>query len=122
MSAALTPEQVADVLDDAADYIEAHGWCRTSLLTPDGRVCAMGAIAMSQQAIDIHVQNADAVLWTWKRERAEVVAAAEALGSVVDSSDPYSPIPHWNDDPARTKQEVLDAFRAAAKEQRRRSP
>jgi hypothetical protein len=95
--------EIADVLDDAADYIEKHGWVQGAAFddylhrTP--AACAYGAL--SQVAAD----GQGRVLYAAQRDL-EVFVGTRWIGE-------------WNDDPARTKQEVLDAFRAAAKQQRR---
>lgn len=41
------------VLLDAADYIEAHGWCQWSLEDSDGRVCAIGGM-LRAVSVDHH--------------------------------------------------------------------
>ncbi|GGN44842.1 hypothetical protein GCM10012285_27860 [Streptomyces kronopolitis] len=37
-----------ELLDDAVDYINEHGWPQEEYRTKDGRVCAMGAIGQGQ--------------------------------------------------------------------------
>lgn len=100
----MNPEQIADVLDDAADYIEKHGWCQSHLATPDGRVCAQGAIKAVTMSGGI---------WQWQPLDGVGMAAYVALRGFVAGS-----VTGFNDTPERTEQEVLDAFRAAAKQQR----
>jgi hypothetical protein len=93
-------DQVADVLDDAADLLEREGWIQGDLWRRDsyGGRCALGAIC-------------DAAL---DNRNVRVAAARAVLGG----SSTY--LVDWNDTPGRTKQEVLDAFRAAAKQERMR--
>lgn len=96
----MEPEKIADVLDDAADYIEANGWCQKHLESPTGEVCASGAI----RAVEPGAAWGDGY---------DALALFLGLDNWLVSS-----IPRWNDAPGRTEQEVLDAFRAAAKQQR----
>lgn len=95
MSDTPTPESIADVLDDAADYIEKYGWTQGALQLDTGEVCAMGAI--SRCATD--------ALPGW---------AFKSLSRYLDRQI----IPKWNDQPGRTKQEVLDALRGCSKDLR----
>jgi hypothetical protein len=84
--------EVADVLDGAADIIERDGWCQGAL-ERDGAVCAIGALTMAMRP-------------TVARDRA-FAALARRLGG--DS------VARWNDAPERTKQEVLDLFRTSGR-------
>jgi hypothetical protein len=91
-------DQVADVLDDAADLLETHEWAPGG----DGGRCALGALHSIARA-------------TRGLRRRALAALADSLGL------PYGyMIPAWNDAPGRTKQQVLDAFRVAAKAERMR--
>jgi hypothetical protein len=92
-------DQVADVLDDAADLLERDGWVQGHLHNQDG-YCMEGALA--QVCPSTHLYG---LFW-------------EAMA--VLSLHLYSVVDRWNDDPFRTKQQVLDAFRAAAKAERMR--
>lgn len=104
-------ERLADVLDRAADYLEKHGWIQGQLRgyaspsypnsDPVG-VCATGAIeAVAELELDrVHA-------------RQELVSYL-----VTHELWPHHHVPHWNDMTSRTKQEVLDAVRACAKELR----
>jgi hypothetical protein len=96
-------DQVADVLDDAADRLEREGWIQGDLVTGDG-FCALGALLQANTAKDR-------------------LDARDALGRVLGIAPALTPgtwLTGWNDDPSRTKQQVLDAFRAAAKQERMR--
>lgn len=93
----MTHESVSDVLDDAADYIEQHGWCQESM---DGTSRCL-SMAMSE------VAPSDA-LWKSAFEAVERAVGIRGVSLIC-----------WNDHPGRTKQEVLDALRAAAKAERR---
>jgi hypothetical protein len=93
-------DQVADVLDDAADLLERNGWAPG---IGDGGHCALGAL--------YHVAGPS--------HRRENQLAVDALVAALGLERGYA-VAVWNDDPGRTKQQVLDAFRAAAKQERMR--
>jgi hypothetical protein len=98
---------VADDLNRAADLLESGewGWCQGALRTgPD--LCVLGAIAV-------------ATGYTFEREYQKTFiniddcnprysAAFDALSVVVPSRAV------WNDEPGRTKAEVISALRSAA--------
>lgn len=108
--------KTSEVLENAADILERDGWCQGNLVRPNGSRCSIGAIRKAlrdEMALKVrsdpdyiispamtHYQEKLAIQW--------VLDAAEATGSVMH-------LPHWNDQPDRTKSEVLDAFRKAAK-------
>jgi hypothetical protein len=94
-------DQVADVLDDAADLIEYGGWIRGAL-EDRGAHCALGALVV----VDLENQY---------RYLARA-ALAKQVGLNPDRAGNW--LANWYDDPLRTRQEVLDAFRAAAKQER----
>lgn len=101
-------ELVAADLEDAADYIERVGWVQGTIMDAQGRVCALGALQMTCSR-------------HW-------MAAIDCLEQTIHTLDPdftylvgvdqLAPIAQWNDEPGRERQEVLDAFRAAAKHAR----
>lgn len=80
------------ILWNAADYIEAHGWCQGTIKV-GVRVCAMGALSES-----IGDRNH--------------VIAQDAVNRLTARVGTY--VAQWNDDPGRTKEEVIAALRAAA--------
>ena len=69
----------------AADYIEKRGWCQNIDEMEDGRVCALRALSCVA---------------------GHVVAAAEELERRIKRD-----LVHWNDDPNRTKEEVIATMR-----------
>jgi hypothetical protein len=87
-------EAVADLLDDAAGYIETHGWTQRVYADPNGRVCALGAIGIVGRVVGPVV----------------VTHAVLALRDTIGHS-----VAFWNDHPDRTEQQVRDTLRAAAK-------
>lgn len=92
------------VLLDAADYIEAHGWCQNSHKTHDGRVCLVGALdsVTKNDRFSAGFQEA------WLRIATHVDAQLAA--------EDHNPVPaHWNDTPGRTAAEVTAALRECAR-------
>jgi hypothetical protein len=109
--------QVAADLRAAADVLERMGWTRDAYVNPDGRCCAVGALAKALEPdfgprADIEDLAAD------QYHRAK--AAAQALLPLVDPRrrEPAifweAPITAWNDRDERTADEVIAALRAAA--------
>lgn len=80
----------------AADYIKEYGWCQGCLTNGQGNVCALGAIS--------HCGFSG-------RPGATVAysVAAQALHRYLKQN-----IAAWNDNPERTKEEVIEALRNAA--------
>jgi hypothetical protein len=102
-------DEMADTLDNAADYIENHGWVQGVLYGPGSRVCAMGALRRTLGTPDPE-----------RLPEEPLVALLDGAGIAPDECDEEltAVVAGWNDDPARTKQEVLDAFRRAARVER----
>jgi hypothetical protein len=90
-------DQVADVLDDAADLLEREGWVQGHLQNQDG-YCMEGALA--RVCPQTHTYG---LFW-------------DAMA--VLSLHLYSVVDQWNDAPGRTKQQVLDELRFIAKRER----
>lgn len=95
-----------EIIEDAADLIE-KGWCKRNYIDADGNVCAVEAL---WQVIFADAQDHGTDYTRFKEVR-------NAINRVLP--EPDMSIIGWNDDPDRTKQEVLDAFRLAAKDARR---
>jgi hypothetical protein len=106
-------EEVAAVLEQAADLIENVGHCKGSSSTHHGTeitaYCALGALNRA-----IAQANSRVALYAPAR-RAMLV---EIWGNPLRSSED---IARWNDKPERTAAEVIDTLRRAAKELRNRS-
>jgi hypothetical protein len=101
-------DQVADVLDDAADWLETHEWIQGDLYVHNAALETIGACSVGILGYSAH-------------PAAQKLAARDALAKQLDIA-PESRggvwLADWNDAPERTKQQVLDAFRAAAKAER----
>lgn len=96
----------ADVLERAADLIEANGLAKGILKDDKGRHCAMGAIlTVLDGRYDVSIgATIDALVATLPEYPTEY---PEIL--------PWSPVVLWNNDVDRTEAEVIEAFRQAAK-------
>lgn len=99
--------ETADILDAAADVIERDGWFaadrhgRTEHYS-EGPQAACALVALDRVG-GLHHD------------------AAGSLARVIGGSSRWNPggdVVAWNNAPERTKQEVLDAFRLAAKQER----
>ncbi|MEV6375468.1 DUF6197 family protein [Micromonospora musae] len=118
----------ADLLRMAALYLRRHGWHQGSYYaTPDiptPPACAVGAIGMAASGrhtdhfygldFDTQVDFRQAVgVLTVYLDDQEPICAVDEDGFLIDEhTSPYS----WNDDPARTADEVITALEKAADE------
>ena len=92
---------VADVLNGAAGLIERDGWCQRQYRDENGCRCLAGAIdAVAGEDPEFHWEST---------EDAVTVRARHAVADVVGKN--WS---SWNDEPGRTKAEVVAVLRAAA--------
>lgn len=81
---------------DAAEYIRKHGWCQGQPSDSLGRVCAMGALYVTTLVETTPAEAATRLAWH--------------LGF---STNSY--VAGWNDNPDRTKEEVIAAMEAAVR-------
>jgi hypothetical protein len=88
--------KAGQILNDAAQYLETHGWCQGAMKYKDS-VCLFGAI--------------DAVSNCFTKDDS---AIAYEINYRLRKIIGVRPTPHWNDAPERTKQEVIDMLRKAA--------
>lgn len=100
-------ENVSEILETAADVIEKRGWTQGVYVDANG-VCMLGAISTA-------VTGDPRLYW---RDIANFfpgqTPVVKALSAYLEGEWP----PQFNDRPGRTKQEVLDALRGAAKQER----
>lgn len=103
--------EVADVLDGAADVIERDGWHQGDFYPGhQGYVWDGGGEGLPKCArAAVYAAGAVGIC----QHEAAMRALAAAAGR-----DLWWTIATWNDAPERTEQEVLDAFRKAAKHER----
>lgn len=91
-----TSEEVATALENAADYIEVHGWCQGNFENDDGGVCMSSALGRANSS-----EVAMSALRTLYRQ------PPCSLGVIP-----------FNDAGGRTKFEVIDVLRLTAKDLR----
>jgi hypothetical protein len=92
-------DAVGQDLLNAAEYIERHGWCQSRAFDGD-RACMVGAIYAATGGIGRGARlEGPNMRFLCSLMRVALVAPNQAA---------------WNDDPVRTKQEVIDALRQAA--------
>ncbi len=108
----------ADIMADAREYIETHGWWKGSLVGPNHRqVCAVGGIAGSQDWLTSRSGSgwevAPSHYKVVQRIAEKVTYAATGKSMLAGGS-----LEFWNDRIAKGKQEVLDAFAKAEKIER----
>lgn len=108
--------KAAAILEDAADYIDQHGWCQddyTDLDTSDGPIeagaqgapaCALGAISIAsgQTLWGVRTPAVDTAIWAINQR-----ISTEIVG--------------WNDRIGRTQEEVTAVLRQAAQDLRERA-
>lgn len=95
----------SEVIDNAADRIEEHGWWDGNPYDISGgpRYCVATSMPYTNDG-ETHLAVVEAIF--------------KVTGISVESRDdlgPMSAIIDWNDAPGRTQREVLDMMRAAAK-------
>jgi hypothetical protein len=96
----MTAEEVADVLADAREYLEQHGWVAKKMYSHTGAACGMGAVGISQnwfQEFDYEDETESGFINPMAQLKCNQVLAA---GAFVE----------WNDNRAQSQQEVLDLF------------
>lgn len=109
-----TDEEIADIIDDGADYIEEHGWCQGGLydwIAADQYppACIMGGLLVGN-AVQNDVINRLSVLYTTGRMPMNVVVTAFR-----DHAPEIGTISAWNDQVCETQQQALDLMRTVAK-------
>lgn len=111
----ITPEQISADCRAVADVIERNGWhqggyyfAESGKLAGDSRVCALGAINVVVHGLPW------APMWhTAARERCGALVMA-ITGHIRATGQAGDTLVDWNDEPGRTAEEVIAAFRACA--------
>lgn len=91
----------------AADILERRGHCKAILEDGNGRVCAFGALNLADHGASDHGKN--------NMGYPEVLRTAVLVQAHI--GDYSHCLAEWNNQPERTKQEVIDAFRSFARVQ-----
>lgn len=100
--------RTAEDLKAAVRLLEKYGWIQGRLGGAKTGFCSIGAInaATSRNYFAADDKRFDPVQFVY-RHRAACRALIEA------AEIPFGQVADWNDDPERTKDEVLEAFRRA---------
>ena len=99
----------SNILEDAADYIEQHGWCQQDYFNANGNVCTQGAI----MAVRTRYEADNINIYSTSNDIDTITEAfLEALDQV--SLFVGDAVSLWNDDPDRTKEEVVKTLRKVA--------
>lgn len=115
-------KDVADAIDDAADLIEERGWCQGAAMNVRGEFCMVGAIHYAVYGGWKYVSEKSSKYADYASNSAKVKAAWSQIFKFLPDMKGNRPRRHriikYNDAAGRTKQEVLDVLRAAAKDAR----
>ena len=97
----------AQVLREAADYIEKYGWCQRRYEDARGCCCTLGALAKvvsgNSNPLVLSVFNGDFATYTEAK-----IALSPGVG--------WMPIDVWNDSPDQTAENVISTMRSVADE------
>ncbi|MGW5267212.1 DUF6197 family protein [Rhodococcus sp. NPDC003994] len=108
---------VADVLDAAGDIVQ-NGWTRFRYRSGDGCYCALGAITEAADRLSVASSQP-----SYDRFGVDIKAGARLAAVLgIPATSMHIGIPRWNDDPDRTQDEVVTAFRTAAAQERQATP
>ena len=98
---------VADVLMKAADLLEKHGHIKFLRGNTVEGMCALGALQEAQGEPNLG--------WDTELTLQASRIVTGMLGVSYPMGYPHAALADWNNRPERTGQEVIDAFRQAAK-------
>ena len=107
------PRTVPVILIGAAQIIKNRGWCRGTLLDERGAVCLLSAIFVSSTG------KPAAVFYGEQEHDPLTCAAWEVVENLINArygerNESRLTIPGWNDQPARTIDDVLELLEDAA--------
>ena len=103
---------ISDVLSRAADAIQERGHCKGNFVDAAGNLCVAGALYLAAGLPVVGIAKPRDG-WDAAKSYADADEAAAAFRRYVGSS-----VYTWNDQPERTKEEVVAALRAAAEQHR----
>lgn len=97
-------EKLADIYDTAASYIEEHGWTQGEEKNAAGQVCLVGGFRWGTRLSN-----------TWATSEWAMGMLQSLLGLASPNYDfGLCPLVAWNDNPARTQDEVVNVLRGYA--------
>ncbi len=114
-------KKTSELLWEAKDYLEAHGWVQGKLQKGES-VCAMGAVNAVCIGM-VHPQGQD---WLAELDEENVSLRRDRVYSALMArinegyewkwkyGDDGTQVANWNDDPGRTAEEVLELFEKTA--------
>lgn len=112
----ITDTEIADVLDVAVENLERCAWGQGTHRNVFKQICAQDAIWMA-------LVKTTTVAEHWGSTKSVgsgfvYMSADDIEGAVRRHLGLSSPLSSWNDRPERTKDEVIEAFKATAKDLR----
>jgi hypothetical protein len=100
-----------EIMDQAADLIDIHGWNKGAFHTPDGRLCTMGALKLAvcpdiyQRDTSYMAIDAYPILY----EAVDFIQSAKGINDAIT---------YWNDETCRTEYQATELLRGQAKRYR----
>ena|SRR5258706_13384694 len=102
------------ILMDAANYMDEHGWCQKHASEPNGSVCFYGAIAAVVGAVSFVNGNVNGNFFRIDKDNPNFKRFA-AIQHLVETSRTFiSGAAEWNDYAAKSKEEVVAKLRELA--------
>lgn len=108
-------DDIASVLEKAAELLETRGWGQTVYEDGDGRLCALGAIRTAIAGSNREFANLAHASATHTNVLRRAWRTTEPLTRQVGD------IPTWNDVEGREAHEVIDLMKHTAKDLRNRA-
>lgn len=108
------PRTVQTILIGAAQIIRTRGWCRGTLLDDRGAVCLLGAIYEASTGRSAATFYGDDEQCDWLTHAAWEIVERLINTRFREVGEPRLTIPGWNDQPARTTEDVLKILDSAA--------
>lgn len=96
--------ELADVYEKAAEYLEEYGWIQGEAGEPGSARCMVGAMS-SALGFSFFLSPLQRPVLDKARNFAE---------QVLEIWDSYATLAYWNDDPSRTKDEVINVLHGLA--------
>jgi hypothetical protein len=95
-----------EIMDRAADLIDAVGWCRGQFRDKTGAVCLTGALRLADNPDDLLDDGG----WVWVDPKVLIVA-----NFIAESLENGGFIPDWNDHICENRYQAAELLRKQAK-------